>query len=67
MNDGDMYVGTLRELRVQRRRNLEKAVLLRRRIAERYGSIKEQLTLMALVSDKIKDLLPFVRKLFFGK
>lgn len=66
MNNGEVYVETLRELRRQRCRNLEKTVLVRRRLVGRYESLKEQFALMALLSQKFKELLPDIRKIFFG-
>ena len=65
MNNGEVYVETLHELRKQRCRNLEKAVHVRRRLVGRYESLKEQFAIMALLSDKFQELLPAIRKIFF--
>ena len=58
MNENRPYIATLRELRLQRRNNLERIVLLRERIQMRYDSLKEQLSFAKFIIGKIKEHLP---------
>lgn len=65
MNDGGKFVETLRELRAKRVRNGDRVAQLRCSIVRNCETIKEQLTLMALLTGKVKEFVPYIKRMFF--
>ena len=57
MNKDDAFVASLHELRAKRRKNSERIAALQKSITGQCRSISEQLSLMSLLINKIKEFI----------
>ena len=56
MNENNGFVASLRELRVQRCRNVAKMLYLQKRMSRHLQSVKAEFSLMNIVTGRLRDL-----------
>lgn len=56
MNENNGFVASLRELRAQRCRNVAKMLSLQKRMSRHVQSVKAELSLMNIVTGRLRDL-----------
>ncbi len=56
MNENNGFVASLRELRVQRCRNVAKMLSLQKRMSRHVQSVKAEFSLMNIVTGRLRDL-----------
>lgn len=56
MNENNGFVASLRELRVQRCRNVAKMLSLQKRMSRHLQTVKAEFSLMNIVSGRLRDL-----------